>query len=73
MKLSHFNFDLPEELLAEHPAEHRDESRLMVLDRANQKIEHKLLVFIFLVINSDFPNLPKEVCPGGFGIFNSHR
>jgi len=42
MKLSHFNFDLPEELLAEHPAEHRDESRLMVLDRANQTIEHKM-------------------------------
>jgi len=41
MKLSHFNFDLPEELLAEHPAEHRDESRLMVLDRAKQTIEHK--------------------------------
>ncbi|WP_299117627.1 tRNA preQ1(34) S-adenosylmethionine ribosyltransferase-isomerase QueA [uncultured Winogradskyella sp.] len=42
MKLSHFSFDLPEELLAEHPAEHRDESRLMVLDRANQTIEHKM-------------------------------
>ncbi|WP_299128024.1 tRNA preQ1(34) S-adenosylmethionine ribosyltransferase-isomerase QueA [uncultured Winogradskyella sp.] len=42
MKLSHFNFDLPEELLAEHPAEHRDESRLMVLNRENQTIEHKL-------------------------------
>ena len=41
MKLSHFNFDLPEDLLAEHPAEHRDESRLMVLDRKNQTIEHK--------------------------------
>lgn len=42
MKLSHFSFDLPDELLAEHPAEHRDESRLMVLDRANQTIEHKM-------------------------------
>ena len=42
MKLSHFNFDLPEELLAEHPVEHRDESRLMVLNRENQTIEHKL-------------------------------
>ncbi|MBC2846427.1 tRNA preQ1(34) S-adenosylmethionine ribosyltransferase-isomerase QueA [Winogradskyella flava] len=42
MKLSHFSFDLPEELLAEHPAEHRDESRLMVLNRENQTIEHKL-------------------------------
>ncbi|MGB3608576.1 MAG: tRNA preQ1(34) S-adenosylmethionine ribosyltransferase-isomerase QueA [Psychroserpens sp.] len=42
MKLSHFNFELPEELLAEHPSDIRDESRLMVLDRANQTIEHKL-------------------------------
>ena len=41
MKLSHFSFDLPEELLAERPAENRDESRLMVLDRKNQTIEHK--------------------------------
>ncbi|GGG95392.1 S-adenosylmethionine:tRNA ribosyltransferase-isomerase [Polaribacter pacificus] len=42
MKLSHFNFDLPEELLAKHPAEHRDESRLMVVNRKEQTIEHKL-------------------------------
>lgn len=42
MKLSHFNFNLPEELLAEHPAENRDESRLMVLNRKNQTIEHKM-------------------------------
>jgi len=41
MKLSHFHFDLPEELLAEHPAEHRDEARLMVLNREKQTIEHK--------------------------------
>ena len=41
MKLSHFGFELPEELLAEHPAEHRDESRLMVLNRKEQTIEHK--------------------------------
>ena len=42
MKLSHFNFKLPEELLAERPADIRDESRLMVLDRKKQTIEHKL-------------------------------
>lgn len=42
MKLSHFGFELPEELLAEHPAEHRDESRLMVLNRKEQTIEHKM-------------------------------
>jgi S-adenosylmethionine:tRNA ribosyltransferase-isomerase len=41
MKLSHFKFELPQELLAERPAEHRDESRLMVLNRKNQTIEHK--------------------------------
>lgn len=41
MKLSHFNFNLPKELLAEYPAENRDESRLMVIDRKNQTIEHK--------------------------------
>lgn len=42
MKLSNFDFELPEELLAEYPAEHRDESRLMVLKRKEQTIEHKL-------------------------------
>ena len=41
MKLSKFNFELPEHLLAEYPAEHRDESRLMVLHRDTQKIEHR--------------------------------
>lgn len=42
MKLSHFHFDLPPELLAEYPAENRDESRLMVLNRKEQTIEHKM-------------------------------
>ncbi|MCH2217461.1 MAG: tRNA preQ1(34) S-adenosylmethionine ribosyltransferase-isomerase QueA [Flavobacteriales bacterium] len=42
MKLSNFNFDLPEQLLAEYPSEHRDEARLMVLNRKDQTIEHKL-------------------------------
>ncbi|WP_299009529.1 tRNA preQ1(34) S-adenosylmethionine ribosyltransferase-isomerase QueA [uncultured Tenacibaculum sp.] len=42
MKLSNFDFELPKELLAEYPSEHRDEARLMVLHRDTQKIEHKL-------------------------------
>jgi S-adenosylmethionine:tRNA ribosyltransferase-isomerase len=42
MKLSQFNFDLPEELIAEYPSENRDESRLMVVHRETGKIEHKL-------------------------------
>ena len=41
MKLSEFTFEFPEDLLAEYPAEHRDESRLMVLNRKDQTIEHK--------------------------------
>jgi len=42
MKLSKFKFELPEGLLAEFPAENRDESRLMVLDRKKKTIEHKM-------------------------------
>ncbi len=41
MKLSMFKFNLPKELLAEHPAKNRDESKLMVVDRATGKISHK--------------------------------
>ncbi|MHA7056216.1 tRNA preQ1(34) S-adenosylmethionine ribosyltransferase-isomerase QueA [Aquimarina sp. M1] len=41
MKLSHFNFDLPQDLLAEYPSENRDEARLMVLNRKDKTIEHK--------------------------------
>ena len=42
MKLSHFKFDLPTELLAEYPSEVRDEARLMVLNRKEETVEHKL-------------------------------
>lgn len=42
MKLSEFNFHLPDELIAEYPADNRDESRLMVIHRDTGKIEHKL-------------------------------
>ena len=41
MKLSNFNYELPKDLLAEYPSDQRDESKLMVLNRKNQKIEHK--------------------------------
>ena len=42
MKLSNFTYDLPKDLLAEYPSDQRDESRLMVLHRDSNKIEHKL-------------------------------
>lgn len=40
MKLSDFQFDLPKTLLAQRPSPDRDESRLMVLNRKEEKIEH---------------------------------
>ena len=42
MKLSQFKFKLPEELIAQHPAPHRDESRLMVVNRNTGDIEHRI-------------------------------
>ncbi|NBR13854.1 MAG: tRNA preQ1(34) S-adenosylmethionine ribosyltransferase-isomerase QueA [Crocinitomicaceae bacterium] len=42
MKLSEFSFDLPEELIANHPTDNRDDSRLLVVHRSTGKIEHKL-------------------------------
>ena len=41
MKVSDFNFHLPEELIAQHPLEKRDESRLMVLDKKTGEIQHE--------------------------------
>lgn len=42
MELKEFYYDLPEELIAQVPIKKRDESRLMVLDRKKQTIEHKV-------------------------------
>ena len=41
MKTSDFYYDLPEELIAQHPIENRTDSRLMVLDKVSGRIEHK--------------------------------
>ncbi|MDP2423085.1 MAG: tRNA preQ1(34) S-adenosylmethionine ribosyltransferase-isomerase QueA [Bacteroidales bacterium] len=41
MKLSQFRFHLPAELIALHPAQNRDQSRMMVLDRKTQTIQHR--------------------------------
>lgn len=42
MKVSDFNYNLPKELIAQVPIKNRDQSRLMVLDRKNKIIEHKI-------------------------------
>ena len=41
MKLEDFDYDLPEELIAQHPADKRDNSRLLVLHKQTGIIEHK--------------------------------
>ena len=41
MRTDDFDFDLPEELIAQTPIEHRDESRMLVLDKQTGNIEHK--------------------------------
>ncbi|MDP3462080.1 MAG: tRNA preQ1(34) S-adenosylmethionine ribosyltransferase-isomerase QueA [Bacteroidales bacterium] len=42
MKLSQFRFNLPPNLIASHPPKNRDESRMMVLNRKDQTIEHRI-------------------------------
>ena len=42
MKVTDFDYELPEELIAQTPIKKRDESRLMVLNRKEQTVEHKV-------------------------------
>ena len=42
MNVTEFNYNLPEELIAQVPLKKRDESRLMVLDRNEKKLEHRI-------------------------------
>jgi S-adenosylmethionine:tRNA ribosyltransferase-isomerase len=42
MKVEEFNYELPKELIAQTPYDKRDEARLMVLDKENKTIEHKI-------------------------------
>jgi len=53
MKLSQFNFKLPENLIALHPSTNRDESRLMVVDRQTGKIDHKIFRDIIEYFSED--------------------
>ncbi len=51
MKVSDFNYELPERLIAQHPSEKRDESRLMVLNRKEQTIENKVFKDVIDYLN----------------------
>lgn len=62
MKKSDFYFNLPERLIAQHPLEQRDASRLLVLDRADGSVTHR-----------HFRDLLEYVQPGDCMVFNNSR
>ncbi len=51
MKTSDFYYDLPEELIAQHPIDNRSNSRLMILDKENGEIQHKCFKDIVNYLN----------------------
>jgi S-adenosylmethionine:tRNA ribosyltransferase-isomerase len=62
MKTELFDYHLPESFIAQQPAEPRDSSRLLVLDRATGQIEHRI-----------FRNIGSYLTPGDLLIANSSR
>ena len=51
MKLSDFDYYLPKELIAQHPLEKRGTSRLMVIDRKNKTITHKVFTDVITYLS----------------------
>jgi len=51
LKVKDFYFDLPKELIAQHPLKKRDESRLMVLNKKSGEVEHKVFKDIIEYLN----------------------
>ena len=62
MKTSDFYYDLPQELIAQTPVEPRDSSRLMVINKDNGEIEHRI-----------FRDLPNYLKPGDCLVLNDTR
>jgi S-adenosylmethionine:tRNA ribosyltransferase-isomerase len=62
VKLTSFDFSLPESLIAQHPLPERDQSRLMVVRRATGAIEHRV-----------FKDLPEILGPDHFLVINTTR
>ena len=62
MRLDELHYELPSELIAQHPAEPRDTSRLLVLDRASGRIEHR-----------GFRDIGEYVRPGDALVLNDTR
>ncbi len=51
MRTSDFDYDLPQELIAQHPLERRDASRLLVYDRATAAVEHRHFSDVLAYLN----------------------
>jgi S-adenosylmethionine:tRNA ribosyltransferase-isomerase len=62
MDLSELDYDLPAELIAQHPAPRRDASRLLVYDRRTGDARHRT-----------FSDLPAELSPGSLVVVNDTR
>ena len=62
MKARQLDYELPPELIAQHPAERRDESRLLVYDRATGAVRHRR-----------FRDLPEELPAGALVVVNDTR
>lgn len=62
METTDFSFELPEELIAQHPPAERGKSRLMVLSRAERRREHRMAA-----------DLPELLEPGSLLVFNDSR
>ena len=62
MRVSELDYDLPPELIAQHPAARRDESRLLVFDRVTGHIRHRV-----------FSDLPDELPAGTVTVVNDTR
>ncbi len=62
MKLSEFDYDLPEELIAQKPVEKRDESRLLVVHREDNRLEHRF-----------FHDIQEYLKPGDMLVLNRTR
>mgnify|MGYP001575144988 FL=1 len=62
LQLSQFDFDLPQELVAQYPLEKRDQARLMVIDRQKQAISHDI-----------FANMEKYLPPGSCVVLNDSK
>ncbi len=62
MKTNDFYYDLPKELIAQHPAEPRDSCRLLTLNRQTGQLEHTV-----------FSRLPELLCPGDLLVVNNSK